>query len=28
LVQPDEHNQAMVTLLLPTEIATTIVPLN
>ena len=28
LVQPDELNQAMVTLLLPTEIATTIVPLN
>ncbi|HET8721775.1 MAG TPA: DUF6573 family protein [Nitrospira sp.] len=28
LVQPDERNQAMVTLLLPTEIATTIVPLN
>ena len=28
LVQPDEHNQAMVTLLLPTEIATTIVPLS
>jgi hypothetical protein len=28
LVQPDEHNRAMVTLLLPTEIATTIVPLN
>ena len=28
LVQPGEHNQAMVTLLLPTEIATTIVPLN
>ena len=28
LVQPDEHNQAMVTLLLPTEVATTIIPLN
>ena len=30
LVQPDEHNQAqaMVTLLLPTEIATTIIPMN
>ena len=28
LVQPDEHNQATVTLLLPSEIATTIVPLN
>ena len=28
LVQPDEQNQATVTLLLPTEIATTIVPLN
>jgi hypothetical protein len=28
LVQPDEHNQAMLTLLLPSEIATTIVPLN
>lgn len=28
LVQPDEHNQAAVTLLLPTEIATTIVPLS
>jgi hypothetical protein len=28
LVQSDEQNQAIVTLLLPTEIATTIVPLN
>lgn len=28
LVQPDEQNQAMVTLLLPTEIATTIIPMN
>lgn len=28
LVQPDEHNQATVTLLLPTEIATTIIPMN
>lgn len=28
LIQPDEHNQAMVTLLLPTEIATTIIPMN
>ena len=28
LVQPDEQNQAMVTLLLPTEIATTIIPLS
>ena len=28
LVQPDEHNQAMVTLLLPTEVATTIIPMN
>jgi hypothetical protein len=28
LVQPDGHNQAMVTLLLPTEVATTIIPMN
>lgn len=28
LVQPDEKNQAMVTLLLPTEVATTMIPLN
>ena len=28
LIQPDEHNQAMATLLLPTEIATAIIPLN
>ena len=28
LVQPDEQNQAMVTLLLPSEIATTIIPMN
>ena len=28
LVQPGEQNQAMVTLLLPTEVATTIVPMN
>jgi hypothetical protein len=28
LVQPHEHNQAMVTLLLPTEVATTIIPMN
>jgi hypothetical protein len=28
LIQPDEHNKAMVTLLLPTEVATTIIPLN
>ena len=28
LVQTDEQNQAMVTLLLPTEVATTIVPMN
>ena len=28
LVQPDEQNQAMVTLLLPTEVATTIIPMN
>jgi hypothetical protein len=28
LVQPDEHHQAMVTLLLPTEVATTIIPMN
>jgi hypothetical protein len=28
LIQPDEHNRAMATLLLPTEIATTIIPLN
>lgn len=28
LVQPDEHNQAMVTLLLPTEIATSVIPMN
>ena len=28
LVQPDEHNQAMVTLLLPSEVATTIIPTN
>jgi hypothetical protein len=28
LVQPDQHNQAMVTLLLPTEIATTVIPMN
>ena len=28
LVQPDEHNQAMVTLLLPTEIATTVIPMS
>jgi hypothetical protein len=26
LIQPDEHNQTMATLLLPTEIATTIIP--
>ena len=28
LIQSDEHNQAMVTLLLPTEVATTIIPMN
>jgi hypothetical protein len=28
LIQPDEHNQAMATLLLPTEIATAIIPTN
>ena len=28
LVQPDEQHQAMVTLLLPTEVATTIIPTN
>jgi hypothetical protein len=28
LVQPDERNQAMVTLLLPTEVATAIIPMN
>ena len=28
LIQPDEHNQAMATLLLPTEIATTVIPLS
>lgn len=28
LIQPDEHNKAMVTLLLPTEVATTIIPMN
>jgi hypothetical protein len=28
LVQPDEQNQAMVTLLLPSEMATTIIPMN
>ena len=28
LVQPDEQNQAMVTLLLPTEVATTTIPMN
>jgi hypothetical protein len=28
LVQPDEQNQAMVTLLLPSEVATTIIPMN
>ncbi|HKY71809.1 MAG TPA: DUF6573 family protein [Nitrospira sp.] len=28
LIQPDEQNKAMVTLLLPTEVATTIIPLN
>jgi hypothetical protein len=28
LVQPDEHDQATVTLLLPNEIATTIIPIN
>lgn len=28
LIQPDEHNQTMATLLLPTEIATTIIPMN
>ena len=28
LIQPDEQNQAMVTLLLPTEIATTVIPMN
>ena len=28
LVQPDEQNQAMVTLLLPNEVATTIIPMN
>lgn len=28
LIQPDEQNQAMVTLLLPTEVATTIIPMN
>jgi hypothetical protein len=28
LVQPDEHHQAMVTLLLPAEVATTIIPMN
>lgn len=28
LIQPDEQNKAMVTLLLPTEVATTIIPMN
>jgi hypothetical protein len=28
LIQPDEHQKAMVTLLLPTEVATTIIPMN
>ena len=28
LVQPDEHNRAMVTLLLPNEVAATIIPMN
>jgi uncharacterized protein DUF6573 len=28
LIQPDEQNKAMVTLLLPTEVATTMIPLN
>ena len=28
LIQPDQDNKAMVTLLLPTEIATTIIPMN
>ncbi|MDH5347477.1 MAG: hypothetical protein OEW13_06175 [Nitrospira sp.] len=28
LIQPGEHNQAMVTLLLPNEISTTIIPMN
>jgi hypothetical protein len=28
LIQPDVHNKAMVTLLLPTEVATTIIPMN
>lgn len=28
LVQPDEQNQAMITLLLPSEMATTIIPMN
>ncbi len=28
LIQPDEQNQAMVTLLLPNEVATTIIPMN
>jgi hypothetical protein len=28
LIQPDEQNRAMATLLLPSEIATTIIPMN
>lgn len=28
LIQPGEHNQAMVTLLLPNEVSTTIIPMN
>ena len=28
LIQPDEHNKQMVTLLLPTEVATSIIPMN
>ena len=28
LIQPDERNEAMVTLLLPTEVATSIIPMN
>jgi len=28
LIQPDEQNRAMVTLLLPNEVAATIIPLN
>lgn len=28
LIQPDEHNKAMVTLLLPTEVGTSIIPMN